>query len=161
MIGLLMFSCFAFIQNSPAVSIKDFKPAFGKWNGSLTYLDYSSGKPYTMPANITILKNESNDRQLILAFEYPDEPKANGNDTLVISSDGLQIDGAAVISKKKNSKGNLEIITEKDGVDGNDSRKAKLRHTYIIGKKKFSDRKEVRFVGEEKFILRNEYLMSR
>lgn len=160
-IGLLIFSGFAFIENNDTVSIKDFKPTFGKWKGVLTYLDYSSGKPYTMPANITIRKNESNDHQLILALEYPDEPKANGNDTLVISNDGLQVDGAAVLSKKKTSNGNLEIITEKEGTDGNDNRNARMRHIYIIGKKKFTSRKEVRFEGEEKFILRNEYIMNR
>ena len=60
------------------VSVKDFKPAFGKWKGTLTYLDYTSGKPYTMPCNIKVSKDGSNAQQLILAFEYPNEPKANG-----------------------------------------------------------------------------------
>ncbi|MFX5622751.1 hypothetical protein ABTE00_21585, partial [Acinetobacter baumannii] len=26
----------------------------GKWVGSLTYLDYTSGKPYTMPADLIV-----------------------------------------------------------------------------------------------------------
>ncbi|MEO7394318.1 MAG: hypothetical protein ABIU11_05200 [Chitinophagaceae bacterium] len=160
-IAILIVAGFAFTQLSPVVSVKDFKYAFGKWKGTLTYLDYSSGKPYTMPANITIGRDNTNDRQLILAFVYPDEPKANGNDTLVISKDGLQINGAAVVSKKKNSKGFLEIITEKNGVDGNDNRKAVLKHIYTISKRAFSNRKEVRFDGEENFILRNEYKMHR
>ena len=33
---------------------KDFYKLSGTWEGSLTYLDYSSGKPYTMPANVEI-----------------------------------------------------------------------------------------------------------
>jgi hypothetical protein len=160
-ITLLLLPVLAFAQTTTHVIVKDFKPAFGKWKGSLTYLDYSSGKPYTMPANVIISKNGNNTQQLILAFAYPDEPKANGNDTLVISDDGLQIDGSMVVSKKKNSDGALEIITERNGVDGNDNRKAAIRHIYIINKKKFISRKEVRFDGEEKFILRNEYAMSR
>ena len=160
-ITILIVSGFAFTQLSPVVSVKDFKPAFGKLKGTLTYLDYSSGKPYTMPANITISRDNNNEQKLILAFVYPDEPKANSNDTLVISNDGLQIDGAAVISKKKTSEGFLEIITEKNGIDGNDNRKAVLKHIYTISKKIFSNRKEVRFDGEEKFILRNEYKMTR
>jgi hypothetical protein len=142
------------------VSVKDFKPAFGKWEGSLTYLDYSSGKPYTMPANITVSANPQNGRQLILAFEYPNEPKANGNDTLIISGDGTMLNGAMVVSKQK-SKGLLEIITERNGVDGNDRKKAVIRHIYSIGKKSFSNRKEVRFDGEDKWIMRNEYKMTR
>jgi hypothetical protein len=161
LIALLLLPVFAFTQTISPVTTKDFKPAFGKWEGSLTYLDYSSGKPYTMPANITVSKTKDNKQQLVLAFEYPDEPKANGNDTLVISDDGLQIDGAAIVSQTKNSDGSLVIITDKEGVDGNDNRSAILRHIYTIGKKIFSNRKEVRFNGEEKFILRNEFKMSR
>ena len=161
LIALLLLPVFAFTQTISAVTVKDFKPAFGKWKGSLTYLDYSSGKPYTMPANVIISRDKNNEQQLILAFVYPDEPKANGNDTLIISKDGLQINGAAVVSKKKTSEGFLEIVTEKDGIDGNDNRKAVLKHIYTISKKIFSNRKEVRFDGEEKFIMRNEYTMNR
>jgi hypothetical protein len=161
LIALLLLPFFAFTQTISPVIIKDFKPAFGKWTGSLTYLDYSSGKPYTMPANVTISKGSDNKQQLLLAFEYPDEPKANGNDTLVISDDGLNIDGATVVAKTKNNDGSLVIITDKEGVDGNENRSATLRHIYTVGKKIFSNRKEVRFKGEEKFILRNEFKMRR
>lgn len=153
----LVFVAFLF---TATVSIKDFRPAFGKWKGTLTYLDYTSGKPYTMPCNITVSKNESNSKSLIIAYEYPNEPKANGKDTLLISADGTMLDGATVISKQKTKKV-LEIITEKNGVDGNDRKNAIIRHIYFIEKNSFSNRKEVKFVGEEKWILRNEYKMSR
>jgi hypothetical protein len=142
------------------VFIKDFKTAFGKWTGTLTYLDYTSGKPYTMPANIIIRGDEKNAQQLILSIEYPNEPKANGNDTLVISADGTMLDGAMVVSKEKKG-GVLQVITERIGVDGNERRKAIIRHIYTISKKKFSNKKEVKFDGEERWILRNEYKMSR
>jgi hypothetical protein len=161
LIPFLIIAWFVFARPATIVSVKDFKPAFGKWKGSLTYLDYSSGKPYTMPVNVTIMPRKGNSNQLILAFEYPDEPKANGNDTLIINKDGTQIDGAAVISNKRSADRSLEIITEKAGEDGNDNRKATLRHIYTISKKLFSSRKEVKFSGEEKFILRNEYKMNR
>ncbi len=159
--SLFIASGFAFVLAVPPVSVKDFKPAFGKWNGSLTYLDYRSGKPYTMPANVTIRKDKKSDHRLILSFEYPDEPKANGNDTLEISKDGLQIDGAMITSKEKSADGDLQVITEKSGMDGNDNRKAVIKHIYIIGTKTFISRKEVKFDGEEKFIMRNEYKMIR
>ena len=112
LIVLMLMPVFGFTQTISSVTAKDFKTAFGKWKGSLTYLDYSSGKPYTMPANITVSKNKDNKQQLILAFEYPDEPKANGKDTLVISDDGLQIDGAVIVSKTKDSDGSLVLITD-------------------------------------------------
>jgi len=142
------------------VSVKDFRPAFGKWMGTLTYLDYTSGKPFSMPASITVNSDKINEQNLVLSIEYPNEPKANRNDTLVISAGGTMLDGARVVSKEKH-RGVMRIVTETNGVDGNERKKAVLRHTYIISKKEFSNRKEVKFDGEEKWILRNEYKMTR
>jgi len=156
-IVLLLSVCLS-AQNK--ISIADFKMSEGKWKGTLTYLDYTSGKPYTMPCNITVSPVNSNPQQLVIAYEYPDEPKANGNDTLVISRDGKMIDDGTVIVKEKIG-GLLKVITEKNGVDGNESRKAQIRLIYEAGKKSFSIRKEVKFEGEEKWILRNEYKMAR
>lgn len=158
---LIMLPLFGFGQSNLAIKKNDFKSLVGEWKGSLTYLDYGSGKPYTMAANITIPKSNIRGNMLILTIEYPGEPKANGNDTLGISDDRSKFDGARIISRKKKTDGDLEIITEKDGADGNDNRKAVLRHIYSIGKKRFSARKEVRFNGEESFILRNEFSMTR
>lgn len=154
----LLFSVYLSAQNK--ISIADFKMAEGKWKGTLTYLDYTSGKPYKMPCNITLSSVDSNPQQLILANEYPDEPKANGNDTLVISRDGNMIDDGMVIVKDKKG-GLLRVITEKNGVDGNENRKAVIRHIYEAGKKNFSVRKEIKFEGEERWKLRNEYKMTR
>ena len=142
------------------VSIKDFKPAFGKWQGTITYLDYTTGKPFTMPCNITISIDKARSHQLIFGFEYPKEPKANGNDTLVINADGTMIDDATVVSKITQNDV-LVITAEKNGVDGNDNKKAVIRYVYTIGKKAFSKRKEVKFEGEDTWILRNEFKMNR
>ncbi len=144
----------------PTISVKDFKPAFGKWKGTLTYLDYTSGKPYTMPCNITVRPAGSDPKQLVFIYEYPNEPRANGNDTLFISEDGKTANGYNLVSKNK-ANGLLKIVAEKNGVDGNENRKAVLRYTYTIGKRVYSKRKEVKFDGEEGWILRNEYKMSR
>jgi hypothetical protein len=144
-----------------SVSVKDFKPITGAWTGTITYKDYTSGKPFTMPANVVVEKDKSNEHHLILRFAYPEEPKANGNDTLVFSRDGRQLNGEMVISKEKNAEGLLQVVTEKNGVDGNDNRTAILRHIYTIGKRSFIIRKEVRFDGEQQFIMRNEFKMSR
>ena len=154
---LLLFFAATFITK---VSVKDFKPAFGKWTGTITYLDYTSGKPFTMPANVSINKNKKDAKQLILAFEYPKEPQANGNDTLIISADGSMIDNAKLVSKEDQN-GIMQIITEESGIDGNDNKKALIRYIYRISKSSFIKRKEVKFEGEEKFIMRNEFKMVR
>lgn len=45
--------------------LKDFNSLIGSWEGSLTYLDYTTGKPYTMSADIEIKRLE---KQINLYF---------------------------------------------------------------------------------------------
>jgi hypothetical protein len=161
LLGFLLLPVIGLVQSADPVSIKDFKPVIGQWQGTLTYLDYSSGKPFSMPARIKVSRVRKNDQLLILSFRYPDEPKANENDTLVISRGGSAINGAAIVSKEWSAGGLLQIITEERGTDGNENRKALLKHIYQISKKVFSIRKEVKFDGGQNFILRNEYKMGR
>ena len=157
---LMLGICFSFVQKEPAVSIKYFASSAGKWNGSITYLDYSSGKPFTMAANTTIVVDRKRN-EVIMQMDYPNEPKANGNDTLSIEKNGSAINGSKIISNKKLKNGSIEIITEKNSVDGNDHKPAVLRHIYFIGKILFINRKEVKFAGTDKWIMRNEYRFTR
>ncbi len=143
------------------VSIADFRPALGSLKGTLTYLDYSSGKPFSMPANVMISLKAGKPDGIILTLDYPNEPKANGNDTLIISNDGSLLNHANIVSKRKLADGSLEIVTDMDGRDGNDHKKAVLRHIFTISQTKFSNRKEVKFEGTDTWILRNEYRFSR
>lgn len=148
----LVFPVYAFGQNK--VSKKEFKQLVGCWQGTLTYLDYTSGKPFTMPANLNVMQKKSKD-QLILQHIYPKEPKANAVDTLQLDK-GSRIDGNEVISKQR-TKGELIIITQRNGVDGNDNKQALIRYTYTVSKKKYVKKKEVQFAGTFNWILRNEY----
>ena len=157
---ILALSQAGFCQAGLAVTTKDFKPAEGAgWKGTLTYLDYSSGKPFTMPVEISM--HIVSPAKIIIAYLYPNEPKANDNDTLLITKSGLEIDGARLVSKKIMEDGSVQLITDKNGFDGNDHKKAVLRHMYIVGTKSYQNRKEVKFEGTDKWIMRNEYLFSR
>jgi uncharacterized protein (UPF0333 family) len=138
----------------------DFIALTGSWKGSLTYLDYTSGKPYTMPADIDI-KQVDKSNKFIFSNIYPNEQSANSTDTISIAADGRYIDKERVISKKKDSNGDIEIVTEEKGTDGNDHKKATIRHTYLIGKNHFSKRKDVKFDGEVNWIKRHEYSYTR
>ena len=71
------------------------------------------------------------------------------------------MDEALVISKKRTGRKEFTIITEKAGIDGNDNRRATIRHIYKVSKHSFTSRKEVQFEGEALFMLRNEYKMNR
>ena len=96
-----------------------------------------------------------------LEYEFPNEPSANGNDTLRICNEGTLLDQAAVTSKRFFEKGKLEIITERVGLDGNEKREALIKHTFVLSNGIFSNRKDVRFEGETPWIKRNEYSFSR
>lgn len=143
-------------QSSLKISTKDFDKASGTWVGTLTYMDYSSGKPYTMPANALIHRIKQT-KTYIVSNLYPNEPSANSVDTIIIAQNGQFIGKEEVRSKKKLPNGSIEIISEEKGIDGNDNKAAFFRHTYILGKDILSFKKEVRFDGQTVWIKRHEY----
>ena len=139
---------------------KDLKKIEGQWKGSLTYLDYTSGKPYAMDADLAV-SALTEPYHFAFANIYPGEPNANSTDTIVVTADGNYIGSQLVRSRKELPDGSIEIITEESGKDGNDNKPANFRHTYTLGKSTFSMKKEVRFVGEEEWIKRHEYVYRR
>jgi hypothetical protein len=149
-----------FAQTKSKVSINEFRTLVGSWTGTLTYLDYSSNKPYTMPADVEI-SQIGKSRSFIFSNLYPNEPKANSSDTISISNNGKMLNKETVKAKTKLTNGDLEIITEFSSIDGNDNKPATIRITYIFGKKIFKNVKEVQFEGQDKWIKRHEYSYTR
>ena len=146
-------------QNKAATSTADFANATGAWKGSITYLDYTSGKPFTMPANVVL--RVAIRGQVILSYTYPEEPKANGLDTILVSANGSMVDGSKVVLREVMEDGAVKVVTERAGIDGNDNKPAQIRHIYYLGKKSFQSIKEVKFEGTDNWIKRNAYLFSR
>jgi uncharacterized membrane protein YphA (DoxX/SURF4 family) len=153
---LLLLSHSSFAQNSITVSVKDFQTVIGSWQGSLTYLDYTTNKPYTMPANVDIEQLGRSNR-FTFSNSFPKEPNANWTDTFTISTDGSRINDEKLISKQLLADGNLQLITEQEGLDGNDQKPALFKHTYTIGRDVFIKRKDVLFNGTTNWINRHEY----
>ena len=144
--------------NAQSFQIKNLSNSIGKWEGKLTYLDYSTGKPYTMSANIKISLTE-NMNGYIMGYEYPKEPQANSKDTTYIVNKLFGKD--KIVEFKKAADGGFSLVTEIVGEDGNDNKKAVLRHIYILKPNTFSIIKDVKFEGTDKWIKRNEYLLKR
>ena len=144
--------------NAQSFQIKDISNSVGNWKGKLTYLDYSSGKPYTMSANIKISLTE-NKSGFIMRFEYPDEPHENSMDTTYVN--GKLFGKDKIVEFKKAKEGGFTLVTEIEGEDGNDHKKAILRHTYTLKNNTFSAVKDVKFDGTNKWIKRNEYLLNK
>ncbi len=125
--------------NGKLLKIKDLEKVIGTWRGTLTYLDYSSGKPYTMPADLII--NFANEQKaLVRSFEYPDEPKANSKDTMKLEKNGLFLNDAKITENEIESTGNFTIVTEYNS---------------------FSMRKDVQFIGTSTWINRHEYRFTK
>jgi ketosteroid isomerase-like protein len=140
--------------------IKDLEKAIGTWRGTLTYLDYSSGKPYTMPADL-IVSFIDEKKGLVRVFEYPDEPKANSKDTLQLQKDGLFLNEAKIVSNEIEPTGNFTLVTEYNSVDGNDNKKAIIRNTYTLKNNSLSMKKDVQFIGTNNWIKRHEYQFTK
>lgn len=147
-------------QKKPSRLINDFMKVEGNWTGQLTYLDYSSGKPYTISADLEI-KRISNTHEFLFVHTYPKEKSANKTDTLSISKDGQYIGKEKLVSRTKLSNGDIRIITEKEGKDGNDGKKATIRQTYILGNTSLSTQKDVLFSGKTAWIKRHEYVYKK
>ena len=158
-IAFLVFSYTSFSQ-IVKVSRNEFSLFLGNWKGNLTYLDYSSNTPYTMPADVSVKRIKLTNK-FVFSNIYPDEPKANSNDTFVISKKGTAINQEIIKSKRFLENGNIEIVTEYLGADGNEDKSATIRHIYTIEKKFFLKRKDIQFLGQTEWIKRHEYSYKR
>jgi hypothetical protein len=153
-----VFFIFCISSKAQSLQVKDLSSSVGRWKGKLTYLDYSSGKPYSMSANISISLTEDK-YGYVMGYEYPNESHANSKDTTYIKNKLFGKD--KIVKFKKAADGGFTLVTEIAGEDGNDHKKAILRHTYLLNKNTFSVVKDVKFEGTDKWIKRNEYLLNR
>jgi len=153
------FTAFSFISDEPVITSDDLNLLTGKkWTGKLTYLDYKSNKEVSIPADITVEKTEDADA-FILINEYPDEPKANGSETIRIEDNGKIFGNETVTEKISGEEGSLKFVTEGDGMDN--EKPALIRHTYFISKTIFTVQKDVNFRDGNNFLKRHIYEFER
>jgi hypothetical protein len=160
---LLIFAASAFglvNLNSPKIKTSDFKLLTnGQWKGKLNYLDYRSNKKVSILSNLTVTESKEDKSSWIFEYEYPDEPKANEKSIVKISTDGKTIDDETVVERAKLQNETIKIVTTKNGTDND--KPAVFRYVYLINKKSFSIKKEVKYEGSEEFFERNEYSWNR
>ena len=153
---ILLFSLGSYGQ--PQITPEDLKSIVGTWDGSITYVDYQTNKPFTMAANL-VVEQGRNENTLVLNNFYPNEPKANNSEKIKVSNNGTMLNRHLVTRREELENGHIQIQTEHNGKD--DNKKAQIRHTYIIGKKVFLIRKEVQFSPGEEWIKRSEFSYNR
>ena len=152
MISSLLVASKSYGQNT--IVPEDLNILLGDWKGDITYVDYGTNEPFTMPAEMVIKKGK-NKYQFQLFINYPKEKNANSKDKIKISKDGTRINNIDIKSIETFSDGQLQIITEYLGKD--DNKKAQIRNTYNFGKTNLFFRKEVKFETSKNWIVRNEY----
>jgi hypothetical protein len=157
-IALIAVSVCAVAAQNSKLSGKDWKPLEGgTWVGTLTYLDYSSGKRTSIKSNIAVAK--LSDRKWSFDFTYPEEPKANSKDIVVLTDDGKTFDGETVIQRAKLKDGVIRIVTSRAGKDND--KPCTIRHTYLVSKTEFSMRKDVRLDSGGDYFERHTYSWRR
>ncbi len=153
---VLIFSLNSYAQTT--VTPEDLKAVIGEWTGSITYLDYQTNEPFTMPADL-IVEPGKNENTLVLNYIYPDEPKANSTDRIRITQNGTLLNKDIITLRKELADGQTQIQTEREGKD--DNKDALIRQTYIMGQDQFLMRKEVQFEASEDWIKRSEFSYQR
>lgn len=149
----LFFALVCLIAKAQTLTNTEIMPIIGSWQGTLTYLDYTSNVKTVIPANVDIQQIKVG--VFTFSNQFPKEPHVKWTDTVAISKDGMWYGKVKVVSKKQLADGTLVFITEENGND--DKKPALLRRTYTISPNKYSVVKDVKFDGSNEWINRHEY----
>lgn len=153
----IMISCSKSFAQDNIITASDFAPLLGSgWKGSLTYIDYTSNKPTTIPVNLSV--SQINDTSFELSLTFPDEPQANGADTMHILNDGTYLDNKKIVSVQKS--GDVTTITGESTGSDND-KPAQFKYTYVISSSEFSITKEVKYDDSSEYFVRNKYQFNK
>lgn len=137
------------------LTIADFKLLSGSWKGSLTYLDYTSNKPFTMEAN-TLFEMVS-DTSFDQFIYYSEEPQKNADSRYFIKENGTMLNEMKLVERIQYADGSLQIVLEYRGPDGNDNRMATMQRVMQISSGKLVITKNVKYDGENTYIQRHQY----
>lgn len=140
------------------VAIEDFaRLSGGEWTGELSYLDYSSGTPQSIPVKMQFAPASGTDIDYKLI--YPKESQYNAEEVLSVSPGGDRVNDKILTSRILNPDGRLMLVTEHDAEDN--GRAAKVRLTHMISDDLFVLSKDVRFDTDGSFVRRNAYTLRR
>jgi hypothetical protein len=139
------------------ITIKDLEILNNtSWKGTLTYIDYETGKPTDVATTLQLSVNENS---LITNLQYTYEPNKNVLATTKIKKNGTYFGKQKIINKSITNDGTVTIISKFEGKD--DRKKATMFFTYVYNKKSYSVTKEVQYNGQDEKLLRNKYIYTR
>ena len=150
LMGLLSFQS---AKGQVSISLDDFKVLNNtSWEGTLTYLDYQSGK---LTPIATTMQMRITDKAIETDLQYTWEPDKNVQVKTRIRKNGTHLGKQKVISKTQKEDGTMHLMTSSEGKD--DNRKATLYYTYEFSIDGYHVTKEVQFEGSNERFLRNKY----
>jgi hypothetical protein len=137
-------------------------PTSSTWKGTLTYLDYTSNKPTTIPSTFKLTQAADSSSAWNFAIGYDEEPHANSATRLELRDYGrvLQLGDTTETVLSSIRQGNrVDITTQFTAAD--DNKPATIRKVYIISPNAFSMQKLVKFADQPDFFERHIYQWSR
>ncbi len=143
-------------SNRGLIHNKELKVLAGNWKGNMVYTDFKkNNSQFTLPTKLVI--TDLND-SLDVKFFYVDSDGKEKSDTSIFriydTEDKLRIDGELYDIVSTVRKGpTMMIVGEKQGFDNN--RVADLRQTVTFGSTTLKIVKEVRYMENEFFFIRN------
>ena len=150
-ISMLFIAAISLAQST--VSINDFEILNNtNWKGTLTYLDYQSGK--TVPVSTTMQIGVT-DKAIEQDIQYTWEPNKNVRTKTKIKKNGRYLGKQKVISKIIKEDGTVILLTSYEGKD--DNKKATMFFTYEFNNNNYKVTKEVQFDGSNERFMRNNY----
>lgn len=143
-------------SNRGLIYNKELKVLAGNWKGNMVYTDFKkNNSQFTLPTKLVI--TDLND-SLEVKFLYVDSDGKEKSDTSILriydTEDKLRIDGELYDIVSTVRKGpTMMIVGEKQGFDNN--RVADLQQTVTFGPTTLKIVKEVRYMENEFFFIRN------
>lgn len=129
------------------------------WKGTLTYVDYSSGKRTTIKSSLVVQPVMGRPGAWEVRIGYSDEPEKDEGEVYSLTPDGTMLRDERVVQREQQADGSIRVVTEID--DADDNAPATLRRVYTLGPRSCSIQKLVRRRGETDFIERNVYRWTR
>ena len=157
-ISLLLLSFFLIALNAQSkITSDDFEQLKNsKWEGTLSYKNYSDGKEVTLR---TLMQVRVEKNKVSYAVQYPDEPEANSTLVKKIRKNGNYFGNEKVLENTKTQNGKIKIITTFEGKDND--RHATMYLIYLFNEHELSITKKVQYKDAQERFVRNSQTYKR
>lgn len=138
-------------------------PFEGDWLGRLVYRDYGSDKMEGLDvrASVRQTRKDSTLLEWVVSISYPNESSADGAETWTLDLQRGLFNGFPVTAFEQLPSGSWVLEWEEKGPDGNQNRPAIMQMRVRADKLQMTFEKWVRYEGNHKYFLRNEFFFRR